>query len=96
MRASTENINFYFLKDFLSKYFQALGAAIKVRTSNNIIPALNIRTPEIYLSGSLWLLVKGSICSRYVNLKTLLFCLPPGERYLHAYIHIYVYIYVYI
>jgi hypothetical protein len=84
MTASTENTNFYFSKDFLSKCFQILGPVIKVRASNYIIPALSIRTPEIYVSGSLWLLVKGSICSRYAKLKTLLFCLPPGERYLHA------------
>jgi hypothetical protein len=84
MRASTKNINFYFSKDFLSKYFQTLGPGIKVRASNFIIPVLSIRTPEIYLSESLCLLVKGSTLSRYVKLKTLLFCLPPGERYLHA------------
>jgi hypothetical protein len=46
MTASTENTNFYFSKDFLSKYFQTLGPGIKVRASNYIIPDLSIRTPE--------------------------------------------------
>jgi hypothetical protein len=53
MTESTENINFYFSKNFLSKYFQTLGPWIKVRASNYIIPAVSIRTPEIFLCGSL-------------------------------------------